>query len=121
MDHTLMDSLMSGVIGAAAGAVLVSPSANMRLMGMNVNVPLGVGAVVAASDYIAESVKRPVLQAWGWDSPSAEMSVPLAASGLATYGLLRVGVSNNVRFLPTFALGAGSSYAGPMVRSAIGL
>lgn len=119
--HTLSDSVFSGLVAAGATAGLISARGRVNLFNMSVNAPLAVGAVVFGADYVAEMLKVPVLSSLGLESPTAVMAAPLAVSGLATYGLLRVGVSDRVSPMGSIALGAVSSYAGPMLRQSVGL
>lgn len=116
---SLIDSAFSGVIAGGLTAVLISGTGRINLAGMNVSAPVGVGVAVAGADVVAEMVKEPILDAWGLNAPTTrELSAPLI-SGLATYGVLRLGVSDRVGFVGSVGLGAVSSYASKPLRNAV--
>jgi hypothetical protein len=115
----LAPGLISGAIAAiGANALLgVEFSSRYPLFGYNVPSYLAIGSVVAASQITAEVLHDQVLESLpdsikgSWLNYENRLLAPILG-GAATFGLFKLGVSNDVEFLNSALLGGVSSIAG---------
>lgn len=117
MKKELYPSLLIGASCAVLGPVMygVDPSISLPLPLINISAPSNVvlGASVAASNFIGAVAEDFILK--NVDSSTAqsiEMIVRPVTNGIASYGVLRYGLTDLVGFQQSFALGAASTVAG---------
>lgn len=120
----IVPSLASGAIGVLASSFIlgVDLTSSININGMSMPVWSAIGSVItladlgayASHDYILEKI--PTLQ--NISSYENKIGAPVL-TGLASFGLFKLGISSDVSFTNSFLLGAGSSVGGRYTASMI--
>jgi hypothetical protein len=117
MQDDLVPSLFSGAIGVAGAHFLMGVDLSNNISVFNISLPsyVAIGGTIALSDALAYASHDFILENIPSIQSIATYENRLLApvlSGLATYGLFRLGVSENASILNSVVLGAGSTIAG---------
>lgn len=110
-------ALISGGIAVLGSSFILGVDLNLDISVANMNLPIwvAVGGTVAGADLLAYAShdyileKIPTLQSIS--TYENKIGAPVI-TGLATYGLFKMGISSDVSLTNSFLLGAGSSIAG---------
>jgi hypothetical protein len=116
--HELMTAAMVAAVGGAAGNYLVG-GIDVILFGAVMPAWAGIGAACAAGHIAGKVLAEKAAPALQLQNPMLKSNLPTLMTGLATYGVVRAGMSSGAKFVPVASLGAASSLAGERLHSSL--